>query len=266
LERTLTFATYLAPSIYPVYEYIAKYIGEQVGCPARLVVGGSFDQFASGEVDAGFICGLPYVRLADLNPSPIRVLAAPVLLGERYSAQPIYFSDVIVHRDSPFESFEDLRGRTWSFNDPDSHSGYGVTLYHLASIGETGGFFGRVIEAGFHQESIRLVREGRVDASAIDSQVLAVAMRDDPTLADDLRVIGSLGPSTIQPVVASSLLPESLRDGIRAALLAMHTDPCSRARLAEGLFSHFHPVTDATYDDIRRMLAAAEAAGLTTLR
>lgn len=266
MERTLRFATFLAPSIYPVYDYIVEYVGRKVGCPAELVVGRSFDQFAMGEIDAGFICGLPYVRLAAMDPSPIAVLAAPVLLGERYEDRPIYFSDVIVHRDSPCYTFADLRGRSWSFNDPDSHSGYGVTLHHLTSIGETNGFFGKVIKAGFHQESIRLVRERWVDASAVDSQVLAVAMRDDPTLSDDLRVIGILGPSSIQPVVASSHLPDALRADIQAALLSMHNDPAARARLAEGLFRRFAPVTDTTYDDIRQMLAAAEAAGLTTLR
>jgi hypothetical protein len=50
-----------------------------------------------------------------------------------------------------------------------------------------------------------LVADGRVDAAAIDSQVLAVELRDHPQLAGSLRVVGAFGPSTIQPVVAASL-------------------------------------------------------------
>ena len=46
------------------------------------------------------------------------------------------------------------------------------------------GFFARVVEAGFHQRAIRLVAAGVVDAAAIDSQVLAVELRDHPELAD----------------------------------------------------------------------------------
>jgi hypothetical protein len=60
-----------------------------------------------------------------------------------------------------------------------------------------------VVEAGFHEEAIRLVAKGEVDASAVDSQVLAVALRDDPSLGDAVRVIDALGPSTIQPVAVS---------------------------------------------------------------
>lgn len=53
--RMLRFATYLAPSMWPVYEFIADYVGDMLGRPATLVTGASFDQFAAGEVDVGFI-------------------------------------------------------------------------------------------------------------------------------------------------------------------------------------------------------------------
>jgi phosphonate transport system substrate-binding protein len=265
-NRPLRFATFLAPSIRPVYQAVADYVGYCLDYDTELVVGGSFDEFAEGEADVGFICGLPYVLLMRQQSPPIEVLAAPVLEGERYGRRPIYFSDVIVRADSPFRDFTDLRGRSWSYNDRDSHSGYGVTRYRLAEMGETRGFFGRVIEAGFHQESVRMVREGAVDASAIDSQVLAVAMRDDPSLAHDLRVIDSLGPSTIQPVVAARTLSDGLKSDLQAVLLTMHNDPGVRGQLARGLVERFVPVTDDSYADIRTMLAAAEAADFLTLK
>ena len=61
-----------------------------------------------------------------------------------------------------------------------------------------------------------MVAAGEVDASAIDSQVLAVAMRDDPGLARSLRVVDALGPSTIQPVAVSRRVPAELRVAIAA--------------------------------------------------
>jgi phosphonate transport system substrate-binding protein len=245
---------------------VAEYVGERLGLPVELVDGTSFDQFAAGDVDAGFICGLPYVQLTRQTPASVALLAAPVLQGERYGGRPIYFSDVIVHRDSPVRSFADLRGRSWAYNDPDSHSGYGVTRYRLVQMGETGGFFGRVVEAGYHQRSIRLVAESRVDASAIDSQVLAVELRDHPALAAQLRVVDALGPSSIQPVVAAGHVPPGLQAEMRAALLEMGDEPAWRERLAQGLVERFVAVDDAMYDDIREMAAAAEKAGFLTLK
>jgi len=158
-----------------------------VGRPVELVVGTSFDQFEHGEVDLGVICGLPYVWLADRRPSPVELLAAPVLAGDRHGGRPVCYSDVIVGRDTPITCLEELRGCSWAYNDPTSHSGHTVALYSLVRMGARPGFFTRVVEAGFHQRAIRLVREGAVDAAAIDAQVLAVELRDHPGLADGLR-------------------------------------------------------------------------------
>jgi phosphonate transport system substrate-binding protein len=262
----LRFATFLAPSVFPVYQAITDHVGQRLGCATSLVVGESFGAFAAGEVDAGFICGLPYVDLADQAPPAVVPLAAPVLQGPRYQGRPVYFSDVVVRRDSPFRAFADLRGARWSYNDPDSHSGYSLTRYELVRRGEIRGYFGAVLAAGWHQESIRWVAEGTVDASAIDSQVLAIALRDDPALAARLRVIATFGPSTIQPVVAAARLPADVREQMRAALLSMAEDPAVRAVLAAGFVERFVPVDDATYDDIRHMRDAAVSAGFLTLR
>jgi hypothetical protein len=46
----------------------------------------------------------------------------------------------------------------------------------------------------------------------------------------------------------------------------MHEDPRARVALAYGFVERFAPVADETYDDIRRMFAAAEQAGFMQLR
>jgi phosphonate transport system substrate-binding protein len=171
-----------------------------------------------------------------------------------------------VARDSPAGSFADLRGRSWAYNDPDSHSGYNLTRYELVRRGEIRGYFSQVVRAGSHQNALRLVAEGGIDASAIDSQVLAIELRDHPDLAVRLRVIDFFGPSTIQPVVASTLLPATLRRKLREVLLQLHQDAGAGEGLAYGFVERFVEVDDARYDDIRRMLAAAEQAGFLEIR
>jgi phosphonate transport system substrate-binding protein len=187
-----------------------------------------------------------------------------VLAGDRYAGRPVYYSDVVVRRDSPITRIGELRGCSWAYNEPASHSGHTVTLYSLVRMGARPAFFARVVEAGFHQRAVRLVAAGAVDAAAIDSQVLAIELRDHPDL-DGLRVIGSFGPSTIQPVVAASRLPEQLKDEVRELLVELADDPTARPVLDHGFIDHFAPVDDAAYDDIRAMLAVIEAAGWTSL-
>ena len=265
-DDLLRFATFLAPNMLGVYRFVADYVGEKLGCRTELLVGSSFDQFAAGEADVGFICGLPYVQLARQPSPPVELLAAPLLQGERYQGKLIYFSDVIVHTESSYRSFSDLLGCSWAYNDLDSHSGYNVTRHRLVSMGETRGYFGQVVEGGSHQRSIRMVCNGEVDAAAIDSQVLAVELRDYPALRPRLRVIDALGPAGIQPVVAASRLPDALKADIKDVLLAMGDDPVVGARLVRGFVERFLPVTDENYEDVRTMLTAAEDAGFMTIR
>jgi phosphonate transport system substrate-binding protein len=179
-------------------------------------------------------------------------------------AAPVYYSDVIVRHDSPVTRLEDLEGRSWAYNEPASHSGHTVTLYALVRLGARPGYLGKVVKAGFHQRAIRLVAAGAVDAAAIDSQVLAIELRDHPRLAS-LRVIGAFGPSTIQPVVAANRLPDRLKDQVRDLLVTLADDPAARPVLDYGLIDRFTPVGDAAYDDIRAMLATIETAGWTSL-
>ncbi len=262
----LRFGTFLAPNIMPVYQAITDAVGKELGIDTELVVETDYENCAKDVNDVCFVCSLPYIEYDRRGLAPAEPIAAPVLHGKRYGGKPIYFSDVIVHVDCPFTSFKDLRGHSWCYNEPLSQSGYGITRYTLVKMGETHGYFSKVVEAGFHEESIRLVCEGKIDASAIDSQVLEVAMRDDPTLKNKIKIIDALGPSTIQPIAASKRLPKELRDKILAVLLNMHKNPEYKNALDLGMVSHFVPVGPKDYDDIRSMLAACEHAEFMTIR
>jgi phosphonate transport system substrate-binding protein len=262
----LRFGTFLAPNIMPVYEAVTEVVGRRLGVETELFIETDYEACANDENEVCFVCSLPYVAFERQGVAPAVPIAAPVLLGDRYSGKPIYFSDVIVHRDSPLQSFLDLRGHSWAFNEPLSHSGYGITRFHLLELGETSGFFSQVIEAGFHETAMRLVAAHEVDASAIDSQVLAVALRDDPSLARSLRIIDALGPSTIQPVAVSKRVPARQRRELQEVLTTMHEDPEIRERLALGMVERFVPADSSSYDDIRMMLEACEAAGFMEIR
>src|SRR5438309_3173591 len=149
--KPLVFANFLAPNMTSVYAAVAARVGCAIGVPAELIEGRDFEQLRDGSVDLAFLCGLPYVRLAGQCPGMLQPLAAPVLDEARYQDRPIYFSDVIVRRDSGLATFSDLRGCRWAYNDPDSLSGCLLVRYHLLQIGVTEAFFGSVTFSGRHQ-------------------------------------------------------------------------------------------------------------------
>lgn len=224
--RPLLFATYLAPNIRPLYEFAATACGG-----SRLVDGHDWRDLAGGEIDVAFVCSPPLIWLG----GAVEAIAAPVLADPRFDGRPLYSSEVVVRASSPRASLDDLRGGRWAYNEPSSWSGYWVTL---ASVGSWE-YFGEVVAAGSHQRALRMVADGEVDGSAIDSQVLAVELRDHPELAERVRVVETLGPSPVQPVVVRAALDPEVKHAVRAQLLSLRGDELDRH-----LVSGFAPAPD----------------------
>lgn len=259
-QATLRLATFLSPLLYETYASIARYLGEQLDLPVRLQTGQTLTDFARGEIELGFLCGLLYVRMQSMSSCPVELLAAPVLHGERYQDRPRYFSDVIVRRASPFTAFEDLHGCTWAYNERLSHSGYNLVSYSLLQRGLPLDYFGASIESGSHLQSLRLVLDGEADAAALDSHLLDTLFQQRPELARELRVIEMLGPSGIPPLVVTKRLDLVLKGRLQDLLLTMHQDPLVAAELARGQIKRFARVAEEDYDDIRTMYAQVQLA------
>lgn len=215
-----------------------------------------------GEIVVAWLCGLHYVQRLPDQDAPIELLAAPVYRAARYAQRPIYFSDVVVRAGSPFRHFSDLRGARWAFNEPDSQSGFHVVRHYLAATGRDWGFFGQIVASDGHTNSLRLILDGKIDATAVDSTVLESELQYAPALRDAFRIIEVLGPSPVPPWIVSQRLPQSLRHEIRQALLAAHEDDTAGAALRQDGVLHFTAVSDIEYDPIRQMMQQADAAGL----
>ena len=259
----LRFTSSQAPNASEVVGAILEQLSHQLGISIDFIAKGGWQAreaaLDAGEIQLGWICGLPYVLKADSLKSGIRLLAAPVMADARYQNRPIYYSDVVVRADSPFNSFADLRGAAWAYNEPLSHSGYNITRYHLATIGETGRFFGQIRQAGSHERALKLLLRGRTDAAAQDSTVLETELRARPELSEQIRVVATLGPSPIPPWVVHTSVPEDIYQALQSALTQLHNDDEGRALLAAGALARFTSVEDSDYDPIREMARQAEA-------
>jgi phosphonate transport system substrate-binding protein len=261
----LRFTTIQAPNQEFIIAQVCDFVGEKLGLETEFVNDIPWEERArrldAGQIEVAWICGLPYIERVnpddqddqDHQVHAIELLAAPVMAAPRYQDRPIYFSDVIVSRESEYQSFEDLRGAVWAYNEPHSHSGYNLTRCTLARMGAYRGFFGRAVQAGSHQRSIQMVLQGEIDAAAIDSTVLEIELAYDPGLSERLRVIAELGPSPIPPLVILKRLPPDLRADVRRVLLEMHMDQAGQRVLAAANMRRYALVTDADYDPIRTM-------------
>jgi ABC-type phosphate/phosphonate transport system substrate-binding protein len=219
-------ATFLAPCNRPLYEFIAEACGA-----SELIDGDDWRALGEGGIDLAFVCSPPLIWLK----GAVEAIAAPVLADPRFKGEALYCSEVVVRRDSRYRSFEDLKGSRWAVNEPSSWSGYWVVLQKVRDWS----YFGEVVESGYHHRSLQLVVEGVVDAAAIDCQVLAVEQRDDPGLADRIRIVATLGPAPSQPVVVRSTLEADVKAALQDRLLNLPV-----AELRPFFMERFTPAPD----------------------
>lgn len=272
--RVALSAAFVSERGVSVYQHIVEYLQRKLGQELELVTGLGYETINSmlddGAIDMAFVCGYPYVLLRDRPEPRVTLVAAPVMKSARYQGKPVYYSDLIVRADSDITSIHDLRGRTYVYNEETSNSGYNLPRSRLIALGLTGGFFGKVLRSGSHEESIRMVADGRADASFVDSLVLEYDLVYGPAHGDDaaqrVRVIESMGPSGIPPVVMRTAVPAAIRRELQHLLVTMHEDAQGRRILDAALVERFVIVDDGNYDDIRDHRRAAEAAGFQTLQ
>lgn len=252
--QKLRLVSYLAPNMFWFYEVVGAYLGRVLGVEPQLVQS-LYDPLADpamlqDQLDVAFICGLPFVQLSQIIPDQLQIVVAPVMQASRYKKRPVYFADVIVSADSGLMTFNQLVGKTLCFNDRGSNSGYNLLRQRLIQAGYSSHFFGNVIQSGSHQNSIEMVVEGVADCSAIDSTVLEQELHNSPELADCLRVIESIGPCPIPPVVAAQHLGATFIKCLQLALLQPDTELQSAMKRA--MIQQYVPMQLEDYSSIPR--------------
>lgn len=74
----------------------------------------------------------------------------------------VYWAQILVARDSPYQKLEDLNGKKWGYTEPASTSGYMVPLVMMQDAGIKPS---ESVETGGHPQSVKAVYNGEVDFS-----------------------------------------------------------------------------------------------------
>jgi len=236
-----------------LYRALLEEVEARLGRPIKLVDRESYAainrSLKEGEIDAAFVCSGPYVD--GKRDFGLQLIAVPVAYGRT-----TYNAYVIVREDSPARRFEDLRGKSFAFTDPDSNTGHLVPTHLLAMMGQTPErYFSRVVFSGSHDASIAAVATRLVDAAAVDSLIWEYARRIKPEHAAKTRIVWTSPAYGIPPIVVRPGLDPDLVKRLAAIFLAFDADEKGRSILGRMLLERFVEARDADYDSIRSMQA-----------
>jgi phosphonate transport system substrate-binding protein len=245
------------PARLAQYEGYRAYIEKAVGVPVKTFNASDYAGVAqameSGQLDMAAVGPSNYAAMYIAMGDKVRPLVKP--------GDGDYYSAMYVRADSPYQTVEDLKGKTLAFADINSASGYLIPSYLLRKDGkDPRSFFKNTIFAGGHEQGVMAVLNKQADAgvtwsslegghdSGYSRGIFHRMVGDKLIQMKDLRVIWRGGPIPAGPVVIRSDLPPEVITKLQAAFLAMKTEaPEVFAAVADGESSGFVETTHADY-------------------
>jgi phosphonate transport system substrate-binding protein len=136
-----------------------------LGVPVKLFASrdysGVTEGLLAGRLDTAGLGAAGYAGIFLEDPDAIE----PIVTVEEEDGTLGYRSVLLVRANSPYQTLDDLRGRTLMFTERLSASGYLIPSYELRQQGyDPGRFFGRVGFSGGHPQTVAAVLSGVADA------------------------------------------------------------------------------------------------------
>lgn len=235
-----------------VLEQLQAYLEAASGQAVQLVTRRTYQEITallvSGQVDAAWICGYPFVQ----NRRELALIAVPLWQGE-----PLYRSYVIVDADRGLDDWSDIAGDIHAFSDPDSNSGYLVTSALLAERGwRPESFFRKSFFTYGHRNVVRAVASGLAESGSVDGYVWEVMRDMEPGLTAQTRVLRRSEPLGFPPVAAARARSDDRRtQALAGALLSMHESPLGQRVLDLLRLDGFAPAEPRLFDTIAAKVA-----------
>ena len=175
-----------------------------------------------------------------------------------------YRSCLIVHAESDIFSPEDIAGKTFAFNDPNSTSGYLVpsAFFMMEMNTDPAKLFSKVTFSGSHEASILAVANKKVEVASTNLPDLQQLTRESKVPRGALRVIWVSKLIPNDPIVVRKDMPPSLKAAIQESLTSMKARHPEAFKEIGAWLGGFVAADDGKYqvvrelDDVAKKLAA----------
>lgn len=173
---------------------LGKHLQSEVGIPVDIKVypdyNGVVEAMNFGKVNMAYLGPLTYVIAHHES-------GAEAIMTQLIKGEPFYYSYIITHKDSPYNSLEDLlkdsKNVTFAFGDPSSTSASlipGMELKNRGVYRNNNDYdFKNVIFTGGHDATALAVENKQVNAGAIDSAIFDVLKETGKVQGDLYKVI-----------------------------------------------------------------------------
>jgi phosphonate transport system substrate-binding protein len=240
----------------PILAQLEKDLGVKVKAATATDYRGTIEALKFKKAEIGHLGPKSYVEASNNNYANVEPIAQLQLANGSLG----YRSCLIVHTDSEIFTPQDMGGKTFAFNDPNSTSGYLVpSAFFMMDMGmDPKKYFSKVTFSGSHEASILAVANKKVDIASTNMPDLSQLTREGKVPRGALRVIWVSKLIPNDPIVVRKDMPASLRSAITESLTTMKTRNPEAFKEIGAWVGGFVPADDAKYQVVRDLDDAAK--------
>ena len=242
----------------PVRDYLAQALGVPIEWREATDYAGVIEALKAKKIELAWFGPASFARAWIVTDGQAVPMAAEIDKDGGFG----YFGVIIVKKDSPYKTLDDLKGKRFGFADPNSTSGYQAPNFFLTEQGyKPQEFFGSTTFSGSHENSVKMLYEGNFDAVATwwtnDKKSNMSRMEEKGMIAaDGYRIIWKSPRLPSDPFTVPAWLPKQMQLDIQDALLAMPEKDPAAFRALMGGSQRFQAVTLEDYQPVIRFVNA----------
>ena len=240
----------------PILAQLEKDLGIKVKAVTATDYRGTIEALKFKKAEIGHLGPKSYVEASNNNYANVEPVAQLQLANGSLG----YRSCLIVHSDSDIFSPEDMAGKTFAFNDPNSTSGYLVpSAFFMMEMGvDPKKLFSKVTFSGSHEASILAVSAKKVEIASTNLPDLQQLTRENKVPRGALRVIWVSKIIPNDPIVVRKDLPPSFKSAIQESLTTMRARNTEAFKEIGAWLGGFVPADDSKYQVIRDLNETAK--------
>lgn len=239
----------------PMGPYLANCMGiESVTMRIANDYSAIIEGMVQGDIHIAWYGPAQYAIVYDLTDGDVE----PVVVDISKDGDMGYRWVVAVRADSPFQSLEDLRGRTLGWPTPTSTSGYVLPMQYFRSIGYVNErnepvHFSEMVQTGSHDNGLVSVVQGNIDATtnwyySVNAGAHVRAAGAGTIRLEDIRFIYESDMIPNAPFTTRTSYPAEMRAKMRECMVNMQwADPAAWEAVSRDIFGAFGLVSHEAY-------------------
>jgi len=237
----------LTQRVRSLLDLLSKACGHQVILQTAFSYEKVLQSMLKDEYDLVLVGPELYAR-ARAKGAPYRARVQPLRHGLKG-----YKAMFIARADSDINRLSDVAGRSITFVDRNSSSGYLFPKAMLNLNGLTDDKLGARHFSGTHDQVVKDVLAGAYDVGVCYEDARVDALKHQPDRVDELNIIARTLPIPNEPIVFSQRFittAPALAGGLLDAFLAMHNSDAGKSVLERMGFDRFTRADEAAFEQI----------------